>query len=98
MRSMSASATAIALCTLIAIGGASAQSTGGGYTLRKSVIGAGATMQGTPYRLVATAGQPSAGVAQGGTYRLTGGFHQRAGGGQLFCSGFEDTTCTSGAL
>ncbi|HET7843732.1 MAG TPA: hypothetical protein VFL14_06255 [Xanthomonadales bacterium] len=85
------------LCTLLAAGGAAAQSSGGIYTLRKSVIGAGATTQGTPYRLVATAAQPSAAVATGGNYRLTGGFHQRAGPGALFCNGFEDTACTTGA-
>ena len=92
------STTGIVLCALLAAGGVAAQSSGGSYTLRKSVIGAGAEMQGAPYRLVATAAQPSAAVATGGTYRLTGGFHQRSGPGPLFCIGFEDTACTSGGL
>jgi hypothetical protein len=78
---------------LIAGNFAMAQSSGGGYTLRKSVIGAGADGQAAPHRLVGTAGQPSAGVAASGSYRLTGGFHQPVAGGRLFCNGFEDTAC-----
>lgn len=86
-------AAVLALCVLIAGNLAMAQSSGGSYTLRKSVIGAGVTGQAAPYRLVSTAGQPSAGVAAGGSYRLTGGFHQPDTSGRLFCNGFENTAC-----
>ncbi len=53
-----------------------AQSTGGPYVMKKDVIAAGgqlATGPGTV--LVGTVGQSAAGLATGGTYALTGGFH-----------------------
>ena len=87
------------LCVAIPAGLVSAQSSGGNYTLRKSVIGAGIWAQGSPYRIEATAGQPSAGVATGGSYRVTAGFHrpsQPGGIDPLFCNGFDTSSCTSG--
>lgn len=90
----------LVLCALVPAGLASAQSIGGSYTLRKSVIGAGVWAQGSPYRMEATAGQPSAGVATGGSYRVTAGFHrpsQPGGIDRIFCNGFDTSSCTSGA-
>lgn len=88
----------LALCAYFPTGLAEAQSTGGGFTLRKHVIGAGVVAQGSPYRITATAAQSSAGVASGGSYSLTGGFHQSLLPGatdRIFCNGFENTACPS---
>lgn len=92
------SAIWLVLCAFVTTGFASAQSSGGGFTLRKFVIGSGVSAQGSPYRIQATAGQANAGVATGGGYSLTGGFHQpqQAGGtDRIFCNGFESTACNS---
>lgn len=93
--------TWIVLCAAMTAGFAIAQSSGGGYTLRKSVIGAGVWAQGSPYRLEATTGQASVGVASGGSYRVTAGFHrpsQPGGIDRIFCNGFDTSSCTSGAM
>lgn len=78
-----------------------AQSSGGSYVLRKSVIGASVWAQGSPYRVEATAGQASAGVASAASYRVTAGFHRpnRAGGiDRIFCNGFDTSSCTLGVM
>lgn len=92
----------LALGVLVPAGFADAQSSGGSYTLRKHLIGAGVSAQGTPYRMAGSAGQAVAGVASGGSYFVTAGFHQpRLPGPRdfLFCDGFETAACvpTSGA-
>jgi hypothetical protein len=90
------SAICLALYVLVPAGSAQAQSSGGSYTLRKHVIGAGVTAQGSPYRIVATSGQAPAGSASGGGYFVTAGFHQPRLSGLrdlIFCNGFENTAC-----
>lgn len=73
-----------------------AQSSGGVYTVRKSVITGGATTQAGQYRLTGTVSQAAAGIASNGSYKINGGFHQAATvGDALFCDGFENTACTS---
>lgn len=94
-RFIAAAASVLLLSTL-----ATAQSSGGSYTVRTAVIGAGVWAQGSPYRLEATAGQSSAGVATGGSYRVTAGFHRPRQPGsvdRIFCNGFDTSSCTSGA-
>lgn len=82
---------AIALASL----GAIAQSAGGNYRVRKSVIAAGsATLQAGPYRATATAGQPEPGTLSGGDLRVQGGFWPAppptAAPDPLFADGFEN--------
>jgi hypothetical protein len=62
--------------------------------LRKFVVAGGGVDSSAPnMRLVATVGE-IAGVHSGGSYRLTGGFHQpQALGSSIFCDGFESTLC-----
>lgn len=96
-------ALCLALIVCLPTGFVNAQSSGGSYTLRKHLIGAGVTAQGSPYRVVGSAGQSVAGFASGGSYFLTVGFHQPRLSGLrdfLFCDGFETTACIlpSGAL
>ncbi len=76
---------------------AHAQSSGGSYTLRKAAIGAGVSAQSTAYRAVVTIAPPAAGTISGGSYRMTVGFHQPRANGRVFCDGFENNSCTSGA-
>jgi hypothetical protein len=80
-----------------------AQSTGGEFTLKKSVLASGsATVAGGDFRSSATAGQHDAGTSSGGDFRVQGGFWPAVGGAPppdgsaIFCDGFEDTPCASG--
>ena len=70
-----------------------AQSSGASYTLRKQVIASGGVRAAAgSYVLTSTIGQALAAVAQGGSYRLTGGFHQpvsSAPSPNLFANGYE---------
>ncbi len=70
-----------------------AQSSGGTYTMRKQAIASGGVRATAGnYVLTSTTGQALAAVAQGGSYRLTGGFHQpvsAAPSPNLFANGFE---------
>ena len=90
-------AIALAACLLVPTGTAEAQSSGGGYTLRKHVIGAGGMAQGSPYRLTATVAQVGAGVTAGASYVLIAGFHKPDGptgwSDRIFCNGFENASC-----
>jgi hypothetical protein len=84
------------ICLLVPLAVASAQSSGGTYTLRKHVIASGGAATAPTHRVVATAGQPVAVFAQGGTYKATMGFHGPGGppfGDAIFCHGFESTSC-----
>lgn len=88
-------ATLLALCLASLPPLAIAQSSGGIYTLRKfAIAGGGAGSAGADISTVGTAGQGAAHVSAGGDYRLVGGFHQGAGGGDgaLFKDGFESTS------
>ncbi len=82
---------AIALVSL----GAIAQSSGGDYRVRKSVIAAGsATLQAGAYRATATAGQAEPGTLSGGSFRVQGGFWPAppttTAPDALFADGFEN--------
>lgn len=74
---------------------ASAQSAGGPYVVRKDVIAAGGQRAvGPGVALVGTVGQAAQGVASGGVYKLTGGFHgpaidPNAGSDIIFRNGFD---------
>lgn len=72
-----------------------AQASGGSYTMRKQVIGAGEVASGGTYRLTGTVGE--VGAVESGTprFRLVGGFHGRSGPivDSIFCDGFEDAVC-----
>ena len=76
---------------------AAAQPSGGSYTMRKQVIGAGAESSAGPYRLNGTIAEPAAGTLVAANLRLTGGFHGAfvgaAGSDRIFCNGFEATVC-----
>jgi hypothetical protein len=69
-----------------------AQSSGGSFVLRKYVIADGGVQaSGDAVDVTATAGQVAPGVALGGSFRATLGFHPAASGGALplFRDGFE---------
>lgn len=69
-----------------------AQSSGGSFVLRKHVISDGGVQaSGDAIDVTATAGQVGPGVAVGGSFRATLGFHPAASGGALplFRDGFE---------
>jgi hypothetical protein len=95
--------TGVSMTLLLLISAATAQAqSGGAYTVRKFVIaGGGGDPQGVPYRASVSVGQSAAVVSNGGGYRLVSGFHQAKSPGSstdaLFCSGFEDAPCASGA-
>lgn len=81
--------------SLLAAHGLYAQSSGGPYTMRKEVIGAGATSTVGAYRLTGTVGEPGAALSNTPRFRLTGGFHGPVAPvvDAIFCDGFESTTC-----
>lgn len=91
------------IAALVLTAAVQAQSVSGGtYTVRKFVIaGGGGSPQSATYRASVTVGQAAAMVSAGGSYRLVSGFHQAkapsSGGDILFCSGFENSPCTTGA-
>jgi hypothetical protein len=67
-----------------------AQSSGGGYTLRKFVIAGGIQAQGSPFSAITTVGQPLTTLSTGGNFRLQSGFHaRRQSVDRIFGSGFE---------
>ena len=71
-----------------------AQSTGGPYVMKKDVTAAGGQQVSAPGTvLVGTVGQSAVGVATGGAYALTGGFHGPTTSAVLpeviFLNGFE---------
>ena len=84
------------LAAMLAVAGtAVAQSTGGDFTLKKSVIAGGsATAGGGDFQLAATAGQHDAGVMQGGDFTVRGGFWPAGAASVpntdgIFADGFE---------
>lgn len=87
-------ACALAASLLVAHG-LYAQSTGGPYTMRKQVIGAGETSTAGTYRLTGTVGEPGAELSNSARFRLTGGFHGPTGPAaeSIFCNGFENAAC-----
>lgn len=69
-----------------------AQSSGGSFVLRKHVIADGGVQaSGDAVDVTATVGQAAPGVAAGGSFRATLGFHPAASGGAvpLFRDSFE---------
>ena len=89
----------LAACLLLASTTSRAQAVtppaGGPYVISKQVIaGGGARSSGDSYVLTATVAQAAVDPtpAQGGGYRLTGGFHtpRVPSGDALFANGFED--------
>ncbi len=72
-----------------------AQSSGGSYTITKSVIAGGGQRNNTgSHVLIGTVGQPVTGVSTGGSYRLTSGFHAPASASvpqpdPIFANSFE---------
>lgn len=71
------------------------QATGGSYTMRKQVIGAGEISSAGSYRLMGTVGEVGAHESSTPRFKLTGGFHGPAGpvGDAIFCDGFENAGC-----
>lgn len=86
-----AAAWLLILCLVPAL--PQAQSSGGIFVLRKHALaGGGGPAAGGNYALVATTAQFNASVANGGGYRLSGGFHQPradAPSAVVFANGFE---------
>ena len=82
---------------LVSLSLANAQS-GGVYSITRSTVdGGGGTVQGGPYVLTGTTGQPEPGPAHaGGVYAVTGGFWPAdadanvVAGDGLFADGFEN--------
>ena len=67
--------TGVVVVALTLTGAALAQSAGGDFTLRKSVVAGGsATASGGDFQSAATAGQHDAGKMQGGDFIARGGF------------------------
>ena len=86
---------AVGVVALALAGAALAQSAGGDFILKKSVIAAGsATASGGDFLISATAGQHDAGVMQGGDFTALGGFWPAGeiaapGDIGIFANGFE---------
>ncbi|MFK7957430.1 MAG: hypothetical protein AB8B96_15130 [Lysobacterales bacterium] len=81
----------IAFALLItAVPGAIAQSSGGEFSITRSVVAAGGTSSGGEFSLTGTIGQPVVARSQGGQFSVSGGFWAP---GQLpdmlFRNGFE---------
>ncbi len=72
-----------------------AQASGGSYTMRKQVIGAGGVSSAGSYRLTGTVAEVGAVESDTPRFRLVGGFHGRSGPvvDSIFCDGFEDAAC-----
>ena len=84
-----------AALALTLAGAALAQSAGGDFTLKKSVIAGGSTVAGGgDFQLNATAGQHDAGKMQGGDFIARGGFWPAGAASApdadgVFANGFE---------
>ena len=72
-----------------------AQPSGGSYTMRKQVIGAGEASSAGPYRLTGTVAEVGAAESATPRFRLVGGFHGPTGPvvEAIFCDGFENSAC-----
>lgn len=82
-------ATTFALL-LAVVSGAMAQSSGGEFTITRSVIGAGGSSSGGEFSLTGTVGQPVVATSQGGQFSLSGGFWTPGERPDLvFSNGFE---------
>ena len=83
----------VAALALALAGTALAQSAGGDFTVKKSVIAGGsATASGGDFRVAATAGQHDAGSMQGGDLTVRGGFWPAASAApddRIFANGFD---------
>lgn len=80
----------IASLALLVAGYATAQASGGAYTVRKQALLPGTSANAGSLRLSATLGEPAAGQQSGGNFRLTGGFQTpRVPGDGVFGNGFE---------
>ena len=83
---------ALGVAAALAASAPRAQS-GGGYTIVKSTIDAGAgTVAAGPYRLRSTTGQPDAHYSEGDGYALRGGFWgapTASAGDRIFANGFD---------
>ena len=88
-------ASALAAMTLVAAGAVGrihAQASGGGYSIPRQVVAAGADgTQGASYVLSGTLGQASAGPAIVNDFQLNSGFHRSLGAASdpVFTNGFE---------
>jgi hypothetical protein len=71
------------------------QPTGGNFTMRKQVIGAGEVSMAGSYRLTGTVGEVGASESSTPRFQLIGGFHGPAGAliDPIFCDGFELASC-----
>lgn len=69
------------------------QSSGGTWTLERSLVGTGARSAAGPQQLTSSAGQPAVLTSQGGAYVLRSGFLLPADGAPppLLSDGFEGT-------
>lgn len=85
------------LACAFAAGAVLAQSQGGDFKLRKSVIsGGGAVSQAGTFGVAVTAGQHDAATSRGGGFVVKGGFWPQAGAFPsdiIFCNGFESSSC-----
>lgn len=81
----------------LATGAVLAQSQGGDFAVKKSVVsGGGTVLQGGGFRAAVTAGQHDAATSRGGGFVVKGGFWPQAGaspGDAIFCDGFEGSPC-----
>lgn len=88
-------ATATLAASLLAVHALNAQPSGGSYTLRKQVVGAGEVSSAGPYRLTGTLAEVGAAESASPRFRLIGGFHGPSGPivESIFCDGFEAVPC-----
>lgn len=82
---------AAAFAATAAASGIAAQASGGIHQVPRQVLAAGSTRaQVATHLLLGTPGQASTGLASGGSYELSGGFHRsQARADTLFGDGFE---------
>lgn len=67
---------------------------GGSYTMRKQVIGAGEVASAGSYRLTGTVAEVGAAKSNSPRFRLVGGFHIPADRvDSIFCDAFEASGC-----
>lgn len=84
---------ALAVAAVVAGPGAAQQSSGGEFTVTKSVIaGGGGSQSGGEFAVTGVTGQAAVGQSEGGEFSLKGGFFAsdvQPVGGAIFLDGFE---------
>jgi hypothetical protein len=73
----------------VVVSSASAQSSGGEFSITRSVVAPAAFSSGGAFAMTATVGQPTTGTSGSGAYQLQSGYAANVPTDVIFANGFE---------